>query len=201
MLLCALTSRRAGSLSLFIRYFYAFPLYPVFFKQSISLSQRIFRGRSFDSFFMRLDARLFGTQPTLRLHATMPKGSFVDEVLAFGYFIYYVILVFGWWLLFALGRTEEALHGLTVVTIAHYLLYVFYVFFPVKGPKYRFPKLRRRLYERLDGLVFAAYVKNVFTTFNLAGPPFPPPTWLCRCSVSFSTLEAAWLWAWCSRRW
>lgn len=173
LLFCELTNEKDGRLWLFARYFYAFPFYSLFFKRSISLSQRLFRGRSFDSFFARLEARLFGPQPTLRLHALTPDGGFVDELLAFGYFVYYVILVFGWWLLFGLGRTDEALYGFTIVTISHYLLYIFYVFFPVQGPKYYFPKERQRIYERLDGLVFTSYVKKVFGKMNLAGAAFP----------------------------
>ena len=50
-----------------------------------------------------------------------------------------MILVFGWWLLFGLGCTDEALYGFTLVTISHYLLEVFYVNFPILGPKYNFP--------------------------------------------------------------
>jgi membrane-associated phospholipid phosphatase len=173
LLLCELTNEKEGRLWLFARYFYAFPLYSLFFKRSISLSQRLFRGRSLDSFFARLDARLFGPQPTLRMHAWTPEGGFVDELLAFGYFVYYVLLVVGWWLLFGLGRTDEALYGFTIVTISHYLLYIFYVFFPVQGPKYYFPKERQRIYERLDGLVFTSYVKKVFGKMNLAGAAFP----------------------------
>lgn len=173
LLFCGVTNEKEGQLWLFARYFYAFPLYSVFFKRSISLSQRLFGGRSFDRFFARLDARLFGPKPTLRMHAFTPEGGFVDELLAFGYFVYYVILVFGWWLLFALGRTEEALYGFTVVTLSHYLLYLFYIFFPVKGPKYYFPKERQRIYKRLDGLLFTTYVKKVFTRMDLAGAAFP----------------------------
>ena len=60
-----------------------------------------------------------------------------------------------------------------LVTISHYLLYIFYVFFPVQGPKYYFPKERQRIYERLDGLVFTSYVKKVFGQMNLAGAAFP----------------------------
>ena len=60
-----------------------------------------------------------------------------------------------------------------MITASFALLYVWYAFFPVHGPKYFIADLRARWYEDLDGYLFGWFMRLIFNEANLAGAAVP----------------------------
>jgi membrane-associated phospholipid phosphatase len=77
------------------------------------------------------------------------------------------------WLLLWRGEREKAERGFAAICLGFYLVYLFYLFFPVMGPKYYFPELRNIWYSNFSGLVFTPFLKLVFAHADLSGAAFP----------------------------
>lgn len=164
------TRGRAAS---FVRIFYVQALCGLFFKESIVLSQLFFDGASLDRIFADADLFIFGLQPSVRFHQSVPDSAAVTELFFLGYFFFYPLVMVGWWWLFFRGRIAEAVRAVQIVTISFYLHYLFYIFFPVQGPKYYFMELYVKWYDRFDGYLVTDFMKMVFDNMNLAGAAFP----------------------------
>jgi membrane-associated phospholipid phosphatase len=52
-------------------------------------------------------------------------------------------------------------------------MYVWFIFFPVKGPKYYFAELNRMWYTNFQGFLFTKVMKGLFNNTNLGGAAFP----------------------------
>ena len=164
---------RQGGLVHFLRVFYVQFFYGFWFMQSIYLSQLVAGGRSLDPLFYRLEELVFGVQLAVLVPQRFGHLTVLNEVFYFAYFIYYLIVAGGWWLLFARNRYEEAGRALFIVTASFSVLYVWFVFFPVHGPKYFIPDLHARWYSDLDGYLFAWIMRRIFSDANLAGAAVP----------------------------
>jgi membrane-associated phospholipid phosphatase len=86
-----------------------------------------------DPVFIRLDARIFGTQPSL---AFMPKLPYwpVSEVFYAAYFSYYLMIA-GVGLALFLRDRKQFFHYVSVVSFVFYVCYLTYIFTPVMGPR------------------------------------------------------------------
>ena len=164
---------RAGSPQHFLRSFAVQLCYPFWFMRVIVLSQLISNGASFDPLFAALEEALFGVQLALVLPERFGRLRWLNEIMYFAYFSYYLLLSGCWWVLYARRRYRDAMHALFVVTASFAVLYVWYLVFPVHGPKYYFPELRARWYSDLDGYLFAAIMRWIFADANLAGAAVP----------------------------
>jgi membrane-associated phospholipid phosphatase len=162
--------------NVFVRWFRLFYIqifYLVFFNESIYISRFMYYGRSFDSWFYRLDEWLFGMQPSQELYRMLPDSRFVVELFFAGYGIYFLMFSLGIWALFFRRKEREALEFLSVVTISFYLMYVIYCFFPVMGPKYYIPELHEQWYGHFEGYLFTFLLKRSFASLDLYGAAFP----------------------------
>lgn len=168
-----LLHRRRSTVLQWLRVFYVQLYYFLFFQECIRLSNALFNGRSLDALFVRLDSMVFGFQPALEFHRMLPQNPFVTELFFFGYSFYFLLFSLGIWVLFFRGRREEALRFLSMVTLTFYIMYVFYVFFPVMGPKYYFDSLRTSWYDNFDGFLFTGAMKAAFQNMDLYGAAFP----------------------------
>lgn len=157
----------------FFRMFYIQAFYVLFFKESIALSQLFYGGRSFDTVFASIDYAIFHSQPSVHFHKMVPNNPYITELFFLGYFFYYALVMAGWWVLYFQNRKSEALHALQVVTIAFFIHYIFYIFFPVKGPKFFFPELYATWYSEFNGFLITDFMKGVFNTINIGGAAFP----------------------------
>lgn len=157
----------------FFRLFYAQLLYLFFYQQAIVLSQLFYHGRSFDAIFAKADHTIFAFQPSVRFHQAFSGSALINELFFFGYFSFFLLMTVGWWLLYAKGDLSGAVAAFTTITLSFYILYVFYTFFPVEGPKYYFPSLHREWYGHLKGYVFTAIMRYLFNNVDLAGAAFP----------------------------
>ena len=163
------TSRLIG----FLRTFYVQLFYIFYFTDCIRLSQFLYGGRSLDWLFLRLEELIFGFQPALRFSQVLSGSPLVNELFFFAYFFYYALIVSGPWILFLRGNRVEAARGLFLITAGFAFLYVFYILFPVQGPKYAIDSLRRSWYSEFSGVVFTPIMTTIFGNTNLAGAAFP----------------------------
>jgi len=157
----------------FIRLFYPQPLYILFFGEAILLSQLFYNNYSFDWLFSQIDFMIFSSQPSITFHQLVPNTRLITELVFFSYFFFFPLICSGWWLLYLQGRMREAVRAFLITTISFYILFLVFIFFPVKGPKYFFPYLNNLWYHNFEGYFFTSFMRNLFNHMNLAGAAFP----------------------------
>ncbi|TVQ40113.1 MAG: hypothetical protein EA384_04190 [Spirochaetaceae bacterium] len=162
-----------GSVLHFVRTFYVQLFYTAYFMRVIVLSQMVWGGASLDAFFYRLEEAIFGVQPAVLLPQTFGHLLVLNELIYFAYFAFYLLLCAPSWLLFLQRRYAQAQRCLFVITASFAVLYVWYLLFPVHGPKYFIPELHARWYSDLDGYLFAGLMRWIFADANLAGAAVP----------------------------
>ena len=157
----------------FFRLCYIQALYILYFTECIWLSQLMFDGVSFDAFFANLDYRIFGFQPAIQFPRYFQQYRFVNEMFFFSYFFYYALVSTGVWILFIRKHYQIAARTLFVISVSFFIMYVWFIFFPVKGPKYFFAELHEIWYSNFRGFFFTRIVKGLFNNTNLGGAAFP----------------------------
>jgi membrane-associated phospholipid phosphatase len=157
----------------FFRLCYIQAIYILYFTESIWLSQLLFNGASFDAFFANLDFRLFGFQPAIHFPRYFQQYRIINEMFFFSYFFYYGLISTGVWILFIRKHYQEAVRTLFIVSVSFFIMYVWFIFFPVKGPKYFFTELNEIWYSNFRGFFFTKVMKGLFNNTNLGGAAFP----------------------------
>lgn len=157
----------------FLRTFYIHAFYAPYFAEVILLSQAVWGPFSLDSMLANIEGGIFGFQPALEFSRALFHLPAVNELFFFGYFSYYLILTSSFWVLFLLGRDEEARRGVYITITAFAFLYIWYVFFPVNGPKFFFESLHRTWYSEFEGFLFVPLMRAIFDRAPLAGASFP----------------------------
>jgi membrane-associated phospholipid phosphatase len=113
-------------------------LVPMLYTELALLNRAVHGGTYFDDIIIRWEQAIFGGMPSSEWAAAAPH-LWLSEPLHAAYLSYYFIIL-GIPLALALrGRTVEfrkAVFALMLVFFAHYL---FFVYFPVQGPRYLFP--------------------------------------------------------------
>lgn len=148
-------------------------IYIIYFTESIWLSQLIFNGASFDWIFANIDFRIFGYQPAIQFPRYFQQYRMINELFFFSYFFYYGLVATGVWILFIRKRYQEATRTLFIISVSFFVMYVWFIFFPVKGPKYYFAELNRMWYTNFQGFLFTKVMKGLFNNTNLGGAAFP----------------------------
>ncbi len=161
-----------GRVAHFLRLCYPQALYALWFAECIWLSQLFFDGRSLDRWFADLDRLIFGFQPAVRFSEVVSSPP-ITELFFFAYFFFYALFTSGVWFLYWRGRYREAQRFLFLMTGAFAVLALWYVFFPVRGPKYYFEDLHRVWYGNFRGYLFTWLMKDLFSSTNLGGAAFP----------------------------
>lgn len=164
---------RPGTILHFLRLFHVQLFYAVYFMRVIVLSQLVWDGASFDELFYRMEEAIFGVQLAIALPDRFGHLRSVNELFFFAYFSYYLLLCVPGWLLYVQRRYREAERALFIITASFAVLYVWYVLFPVHGPKYFIAELHARWYRDLDGYLFAWIMRSIFADANLAGAAVP----------------------------
>ncbi len=148
-------------------------IYIIYFTESIWLSQLMFNGASFDWVFANIDFRIFGYQPAIQFPRYFQQYRIINELFFFSYFFYYGLVATGVWILFIRKRYQEAIRTLFIISVSFFIMYVWFIFFPVKGPKYYFVELNRLWYTNFQGFLFTKVMKGLFNNTNLGGAAFP----------------------------
>ena len=157
----------------FFRLCYLQGIYILYFTESIWLSQLMFDGASFDAFFAGLDYRIFGFQPAIQFPHYFQQYRVINEMFFFSYFFYYGLVSTGVWILFIRKHYQQAVHTLFIISVSFFIMYVWFIFFPVKGPKYFFTELNEMWYSNFQGFFFTKIMKGLFNNTNLGGAAFP----------------------------
>jgi membrane-associated phospholipid phosphatase len=173
LLFIRLTNPSRNLVVQFFRLCYIQALYILYFTECIWLSQLMFDGASFDAFFANLDFRIFGFQPAIQFPRYFQEYRIVNEMFFFSYFFYYALVSTGVWILFIRKHYQIAVRVLFIISVSFFIMYVWFIFFPVKGPKYFFPELHAIWYSNFRGFFFTKIVKGVFNNTNLGGAAFP----------------------------
>jgi membrane-associated phospholipid phosphatase len=112
-------------------------LIPLLYTELAVLNTAVHGGRYFDDIVIGWEQALFGGQPS-RAWATAMPHLWLSELLHAAYMSYYLIIFVPPVILFVLGRRAEfraVVFGVMLSFFAHYL---FFIFFPVQGPRYLF---------------------------------------------------------------
>jgi membrane-associated phospholipid phosphatase len=152
--------------------FYPQAMLTLYFTQSIRLSRLLHTG-TFDGPVARLEEILFGGRPVLDLFYALPKHPVLNELFFFAYFSFYLFLTLPWWLLYFQGKKREAEESLFTIIAAFGFLYLWYILFPVEGPKLFYPELKALWYDHFSGGLFTLFMKNMFTPSTMAGAALP----------------------------
>ncbi len=133
-------------LAVLVHDWYPLLLMPLLYTELATLNVAVWRGRYFDPLILASERTLFGTQPSFALSRTYPY-LVLSEPLHAAYLSYYFIIYVPPILLYLLRRAGDfrrLVFGLMLTFFVHYL---FFIFFPVQGPRYLFPAPGGRLAE------------------------------------------------------
>lgn len=173
LLFIRLTNPALNRVVQFFRLCYIQAIYIIYFTESIWLSQLMFNGTSFDWIFANIDFRIFGYQPAIQFPRYFQQYRIINEMFFFSYFFYYGLVATGVWILFIRKRYEESIRTLFIISVSFFIMYVWFIFFPVKGPKYYFVELNQMWYTNFRGFFFTKVMKGLFNNTNLGGAAFP----------------------------
>lgn len=167
----------------FFRHFYPVLLYAGFYRETGELNQMTMTGY-LDPHFIRLEDRIFGTQPSLAFMQTLPIRA-ISEVFYASYFSYY-LMIGGVGLALFLKDRRQFFHYVSVVSFVFYVCYLIYIFTPVMGPRSfervidgyelpaRFqPGASLEIPEVIQAGLFFRIMAWIYGTFEAPGAAFP----------------------------
>jgi len=114
---------------------YPLLLLPLFYGELPALNQSVYGGTYFDDLIMRLDSALFGGQPSQTLAGALPL-PWLSELLHASYLAYYVVIYAPPLLLLVNDRFAEFREAVFTVMLVFFVHYLFFIYFPVQGPRY-----------------------------------------------------------------
>ncbi len=121
----------------FLGDWYPLLLLPVFYAELEPLNIAVHAGRMFDPLVLIWEQALFGGQPSQDWARAMPS-LWLSEPLHAAYLSYYLLLYVPAFLIWQRCTQPEfrvAVFSVMLAFVAHYL---FFIFLPVEGPRYRF---------------------------------------------------------------
>lgn len=110
--------------------------FPLVYGEVARLNDLFTRGY-FDREILRLEALVFGTQPSMVLRELLPWKP-LSEYLHFAYFMYYALGPALAGALYLQGRREAYRYVVTVVVAVFLFCYLLFILYPVAGPWYVF---------------------------------------------------------------
>ena len=120
-----------------VRAWYPLLLLPVFYAELEVLNVTVHSGRMFDGWVQLWEEALFSGQPSRDWARAMPL-LLLSEPLHAAYMSYYLLLyapALAIWLRRPRAEFDLAVFTVMLAFVAHYL---FFIYFPVEGPRYRF---------------------------------------------------------------
>jgi membrane-associated phospholipid phosphatase len=130
--------RRFPRVSRVLADWYLLILVPGLYTELAVLNKSIFNGYYFDALIMSVEQHIFGSQPSRDLAHALPYLP-LSEYLHFAYISYYFIIYAPPIILYLRGdrhRHQQLVFNIMLAFFAHY---VFFIYFPVEGPRYIFP--------------------------------------------------------------
>ncbi len=115
-----------------LRHFYPVLLYTGFYRETGMLNE-MFVPSYLDWWFVELEQKLFGFQPSLAFMHALPY-RWAGELFYFAYFSYYLMIV-GVGLALFLRDRPAFYHYVSVISFAFYCCYLAFICLPVTGPR------------------------------------------------------------------
>ncbi|HEX7050396.1 MAG TPA: phosphatase PAP2 family protein [Longimicrobiales bacterium] len=134
----AALARRRPTATRLLADWYPLLLLPALYAELAVLNKAVYDGRYFDPLILRLETLFFGGQPSRELAAAAPFLP-LSEALHAAYLSYYLIIYGPPLLLYATGRTAEFRRVVFALMLTFFVHYLFFIYFPVQGPRYLFP--------------------------------------------------------------
>jgi membrane-associated phospholipid phosphatase len=129
---------RKPRLAAFLADWYPLLLLAAFYLELGPLNRAVHNGHYFDAIVSNWEQSLFGAHPSSEWAAHMPF-LWLSETLHIAYISYYFILylpAIAIWFRKGPPAFRETIFSLMLVFVVHY---VFFIYFPVQGPRYLFP--------------------------------------------------------------
>jgi membrane-associated phospholipid phosphatase len=143
-------------------------LIPALYTELAVLNRAVHDGRYFDDLIIAAEQAVFGGQPSQDWAVALPS-IWLSEPLHAAYLSYYFIIFVPPLLLYLLGRTKEFRFAAFTVMFAFFAHYMFFIFFPVQGPRYLFPPPG----GELAGGMFYQVAHRVLEAGSSQGAAFP----------------------------
>jgi membrane-associated phospholipid phosphatase len=112
-------------------------LIPALYTELAVLNRAVHDGRYFDDLIIAAEQAVFRSQPSQEWAAALPN-LWLSEALHAAYLSYYFIIFLPPLLLYLRGRTEDFRRATFIVMLSFFAHYLFFIFFPVQGPRYLF---------------------------------------------------------------
>lgn len=159
--------RRHNKLIHFARHWYPLPLYIFFFEELQNLVHTIYPGW-FDRYLIQFDFHLAGIHPSIWL--AQFSSLALNDFMQFAYMTYFLYLVILPAILYV--QREHLAFWTTMVStaIAHYLVYVIAILFPIESPHYSLASLQSK---PLTGGYFTAAINLIEHFGRVHGAAFP----------------------------
>jgi membrane-associated phospholipid phosphatase len=147
---------------------YPLALVPALYTELAALNRSVHGGRFFDPAIMRWEEEVFGGQPSREWAANAPNLG-LSEALHAAYLSYYILIYVPPLILYARGRRLDFRLCVFVLMLTFFVHYLFFIYFPVQGPRYLFPAP--------DGIVasgfFYALAHKILEAGSSQGAAFP----------------------------
>jgi membrane-associated phospholipid phosphatase len=157
----------------FLRCFYPQAFFAPLFEESILLSSQPWGGPPRDAFFASADLSIFGFQPAREFSGALGQIPWCNEIMFGAYFSFYFMLVLTPWIPWLRGDEAEGERESSTLAGFMLVVYVFYVFFRVLGPKHYLPDLASAGYGSLRGGFFTRLEGGILGSANTTGAAFP----------------------------
>lgn len=180
----------------FLRHFYPILLYTGFYREGGELNQMFVTGY-LDNFFMSLDRRLFGCQPSIAFMEKLPY-LLISELFYMSYFSYYV-MISGVGIFFYLRDRRLFWRYVSIVSFVFYVCYIIYIIVPVVGSRVfyvpiagfdhgQLPGYPLHYPPGLDAGPFFRLMRFIYAAFETPGSAFPSS----HVAVALVTLYFTW---------
>ncbi len=182
------SGRRAAAVARFVHDWYPLAIMPLLYAELATLNVAVWHGRYFDGVIQGVEQAVFGTQPSYALSRALPYLA-LSEPLHACYLSYYLIIYGPPIILYLLGRRGDFRRLVFALMLTFFVHYLFFVYFPVSGPRYLFPAPGGVLAE---GPVYRAAHK-LLEAGSSRGAAFPSS------HVAVSTAQAVLVWRYLPR--
>lgn len=156
-----------------LRCFYPQAYFGPLFAESILLSSQPRGGPSHDELFARIDASVFGFQPTEALYGSLGQYPWWNELMFAAYFSFFFMMILTPWIPWLRGDEEEGERECSILAGYMCLVFAFYVFFRVVGPKHWLPGLAGAGYGGFKGGPITLFAGGVLDRAITTGAAFP----------------------------
>jgi len=159
--------RRTENYWVFIRNWYLILALPLLYLD-VGNFLHLVTPREFDPLLLVVEEHLFGILPNLRLQALV--NPYLTEFMQISYSIYWITIPLGAAVFYHNKRLDLFEYLLHYVTIAFFLSYLIFIFFPVAGPRFF---LADQLTVKYEGLFIADYLRGFIKQSGYRGGAFP----------------------------